>query len=197
MGGYGSNRWGGERTRLDTAGLLYLDIRALRRQGALQPGASSNQHWTRGRDRIPAGTISVRVDSHCQSATLIYEVMLAGQAPRQVRDRINLATTPCNFGGERARFICPGCLTNRDVLFCVGGVFRCRQCHNLAYASTREDNMDRSTRRVRKLQEKLGYLHGDPWLIPPRPEGMSYRKYWRLVDQLCEEIECLPGASAC
>jgi hypothetical protein len=51
---------------------------------------------------------------------------LQGQAPRQVRDRINLATTPCNFGGERARFICPGCLTNRDVLFCVGGVFRCR-----------------------------------------------------------------------
>jgi hypothetical protein len=58
MGGYGSNRWGGERTRLDTAGLLYLDIRALRRQGALQPGAWSTQHWTRGRDRYPAGTIA-------------------------------------------------------------------------------------------------------------------------------------------
>lgn len=186
MGGYFSTRWGGERTRLDTAGLMKLDIRILRRQGALRPGTWSTQTWSRRGD--PVGTINVRVALDGASLTLIYRTRQPGEEWQDVAETIDLVATPCNYGGERSWFLCPGCGTRRGVLFSVGGRFRCRQCHDLAYTSTREDAMDRATRRIWRLQEKLGYLDGDPWHIPSKPEGMTYRRYWRLIVQLREEI---------
>jgi hypothetical protein len=54
-----------------------------------------------------------------------------------VRERVGLDQTRCTLGGSRPWFVCPGCGTRRAVLFCIGGVFRCRVCHDLAYRSTR------------------------------------------------------------
>jgi len=186
MGGYCSTRWNGERTRLDTAGLLRLDIRILRRQGALRPDTWSTQTWSRRGE--PVGTITVRVPLDGASLTLIYRTRQAGEEWQDVAETIDLDATPCNYGGARSWFLCPGCGTRRDVLFSVRGRFHCRQCHDLAYTSTREDAMDRATRRIWRLQEKLSYLDGDPWHIPSKPEGMTYRKYWRLIVQLRNEI---------
>ncbi len=77
-------------------------------------------------------------------------------------------------------------LRRRAVLFSVGGVFRCRGCHDLAYESTREDDIDRGTRRIRTLQRKLDEPTGcAPWHVPEKPAGMHWRTYKRLVRDLC------------
>ena len=186
MGGYFSTRWGGERTRLDTAGPMKLDIRILRRQGALRPSTWSTQTWSRQGEAV--GTINVRAVLDGASLTLIYRTRQTGEEWQDVAETIDLDATPCNYGGERVWFLCPSCQTRRDVLFSVNGRFRCRACHDLAYTSTREDAMDRAGRRICRIQERLGYLAGDPWHIPPKPEGMTCRRYWRLIVQLRNEI---------
>jgi len=71
MGGYFSTWWGGERTRLDTAGLLRLDVRHMKRTGVLQPGARSTWQWTRG-DGEPAGTIMTIMSRDRPLLTLDY-----------------------------------------------------------------------------------------------------------------------------
>ena len=75
--------------------------------------------------------------------TLDYSTSRDGEtewSPR--KEHIRLDSTPCNYGGERTWFLCPHCRNRRAVLFSAGGVFACRQCHDLAYASTREDAKD-------------------------------------------------------
>jgi hypothetical protein len=62
-------------------------------------------------------------------------------ADKPVELRIPITTTPCQFGGERSWFLCPldvsGAACGRRVpkLYLDRGLFGCRQCHNLAYAS--------------------------------------------------------------
>jgi len=186
MGGYFSTRWDSEHTRRDTAGLLKLDIRILRHQGALRPGAWSTQTWSRRGE--PVGTISTMMALAGDVLTLSYSISGHDRDREDVRETVWLDTTPCHFGGERSWFLCPSCQSRRDVLFSVNGRFRCRACHDLAYTSTREDAMDRATRRIWRIQEKLGYFAGDPWHIPPRPAGMGRRTYWRLASRLRDEI---------
>ncbi len=61
MGGFGSTRWGWERTRQATDPLLWLDVRWLARRGALHPGAWSTTSWTwRGE---PDGWITHRAEA--------------------------------------------------------------------------------------------------------------------------------------
>jgi len=182
MGGYGSTRWHGQQTRLDTDGLLKLDIRALRRQGALQPGAVSSQTWTRRGECV--GMIHT-ISSRTRGALILCYTMYGyDRAPKDVRETVHLDTTPCKFGGTRTWFCCPGCSSRRAVLFGVDGRFRCRRCHDLAYTATREDELERAARRIGRLQARMGYADGDDSFIPSRPQGMDRRTYRRLALQL-------------
>lgn len=199
MGGYFSTRWNWERTRLDTAGLLRLDVRRLSRDGALTPGAVSTVRWTRG-DGAPAGTIMTIMSRDRPRLTLDYKTRGYGETewtPRQ--QPVWLETTPCHYGGVRVWFTCPGCQSRRAVLFPAGGVFRCRACHDLAYTSTREDAIERASRRIVTLQRKLKAPAGcDLWRIPEKPAGMHWTTYDRLARQLYEAItqrEALFGAA--
>ncbi len=70
--------------------------------------------------------------------TLEYQVRRPEEDGDTIRERVGLDRTRCPFGGSRPWLVCPGCGTRRAVLFCVGGLFRCRVCHDLAYRSTRE-----------------------------------------------------------
>ena len=55
--------------------------------------------------------------------------------------RVELATTPCNYGGKRYWFICPltkngkYCGRRVGVLFSIGKWFGCRYCGDIAYAA--------------------------------------------------------------
>lgn len=188
MGGYDSTRWNYERIRQDTDPLLKLDVRWLNRIGALRPGAMAHPSWScRGE---PSGNILTIMSQTRPCLTLSYSTQRPGEDWQPVREAVWLDTTPCHYGGERMWFLCPGCNRRRAVLFSVGGRFRCRTCHDLAYTSTRESSFDRAIRRCAELRCKLGGSFGQPiWTIPPKPDGMTYRRYNRIVAKLIAEID--------
>lgn len=188
MGGYFSTRWGAENVRQETDPLLKLDIRWLHRVGGLRPGAITTPSWSR--HGKPSGSIVTIRNRDRPILTLTYSTQRPGEDWQPFREDVWLDTTPCNYGGERTWFLCPGCNSRRAVLFSVGGRFRCRQCHDLAYSSTREDATERAIRRCAELRSKIGGGWGQPvWTIPPKPDGMSWRRYSRIVDQLVVEID--------
>lgn len=60
--------------------------------------------------------------------------------------KAKLASTPCNYGKRRWWFICPyvkndkPCNRRVGALYFRNELFGCRECHNLAYKSTRENH---------------------------------------------------------
>ena len=185
MGGDGSGRWGGHRAKPDTDGLLTLDVRWLARQGYLAPNASGaySVAWSRG-DR-PAGAILLRYDAdRPDELVLDYRTRRHEGGPwTPVRETVPLDRTPCRYGGDRVWFLCPGCGSRRAVLYGVGGRFRCRACHDLAYSSTREGAADRHRRRADELRRRIGCKPGI-FAVPRKPKGMHWRTYERIVAEI-------------
>ena len=202
MGGLGSGRWGWTRTRETTESLLWLDVRYLARRGlfAVRPGqlATDSVAWNRGGK--PTGNITVvYAGDDPDVLTLDYRVRTsAGEPWVPVRERVRLERTPCRYGGSRPWFRCPGCGRRRAVLHSLGGRFRCRACHDLAYESTREDAGDRARRRADKLRRRLGDTDGGRWRqVPPKPPRMHWATYQRLVNEILEtEREALEAWTA-
>ncbi len=164
MGGYGSSRWGWTATRTTTDGLLRLDVRDLARRGAVPPrgrGSSRAARWRGRGGGEPAGEIGVLYAGDDPGGVVLdYHIRHAGGPPQPVREQVALARTPCRYGGARPSFLCPGCLSRRAVLYSLGGLFRCRGCHGLAYGSTREGRPERMIRRAAEVRRRLG---GKPW----------------------------------
>jgi hypothetical protein len=190
MGGYFSSRWNGVRTRQDTDPLQALDVRWLKRIGALQPGAIAFPSWTcRGE---ASGNIATEMSRSGETLTLVYTTTDWLGHKESIREPVWLDTTPCHLGGERTWFLCPGCYSRRAVIFCWGGRFRCRACHNLAYTSTREDAFERATRRCARIRKKLGETssYGLSWEhVPRRPKGMHWYTYERRAWELLAAID--------
>ncbi len=191
MGGFGSTRWDWHRARQTTDPLLWLDVRLLARRGALTPGAWSTTSWTcRGE---PSGDISQRAETDA----LILDYRTKGPVDadwQPVRERIPLTRTPCHYGGSRPWFVCPGCGWRRAVLFSVGGRFRCRSCHDLAYSSTRDDRLEQFNRRGEKVTATLGAKREWVlnWYYPPaKPKGM----HWKTYDRLRAEWRAIANAA--
>jgi hypothetical protein len=105
---------------------------------------------------------------------------------------VRIVRTPCNLGGSRAWFLCPavGCGRRVAILY-GGGIFACRHCYQLAYASAREDAGDRAARRADELRARLGWepsiLNGDG----DKPKWMR----WRTFDRLTAKHDQLVGQS--
>jgi len=192
MGGYSSTRWGSVITRQETDPLPSLDIRWLRKSGALEPTAVTHPQWTTRGETTCMIQTAMSADGH--TLTLTYRTRSLGQAWTGLEEAISLDATPCTYGGERVWFRCPGCGGRRAVLYALRGAFRCRGCHHLAYSSTREDPYERSLRRGAELRRKIGGEFGQPsWAIPPKPEGMTQRAYLRVVRRLIREITWQSG----
>ncbi len=202
MGGLGSGRWGWERTRETTEGLLWLDVRCLARRGlfTVKPGqlATDAVEWSRGGK--PSGNITVVYTGNDPDAVILdYRVRTGASEPWvPIQERIGLERTPCRYGGSRPWFCCPRCRQRRAVLYSVGGRFRCRGCHDLAYESTREDVGERARRRADKLRRKLGDTEHGLWRrVPPKPPRMRWAMYQRLVEEILEaEREALAAWTA-
>ena len=178
MGGQGSGRraWGATRPSTDAA--LALDVRRLARRGGLAPGGHTVVWPSLGGD----AAVAYAVDAG--GLTLAYRTRRspvdAWQDRRQV---VGQERTPCHYGGERPWFRCPGCARRVAVLFWYAGAFRCRPCHGLAYASTRQDANRRRLGTADRLRQRL---EGAPGLglVPERPAWMGRRAYWRAVDRI-------------
>lgn len=110
--------------------------------------------------------------------------------------RINLTTTPCNFGGVRYWFICPlsvnGITCGRRVgtiyLASGGKYFGCRHCYNLFYESRNEPRLARPGGigypiNAERLYEEL-YMQIKQWTWRGRPTRKA-RKF-KILEQRME-----------
>jgi hypothetical protein len=132
VGGDGSTRWSMTLTRQTTDELLQLDVRALVRSGALQPGIAATVTWDGG-----ASITIHRPSGGPARLMLAYGTWTRHGQWGLVEESVQLTVTPCMFGGWRTWFTCPGCESRCAVLYGGETQFRCRKCHQLVYASTR------------------------------------------------------------
>ena len=174
MGGYNSGRHGGKRTTDD---MHILDIRKIQRAGLLKPGRSFSWQWTRGGNKIAA--IDMRADT--DRVTLIYRSRSNGDEWQDMNYPVRLAWTHCNYGGQRAWWLCPAVGCGRRVALPYGGkVYACRHCHRMAYRTQREQPHDRAGSRAETIRKRLGWDAGILNLPGGKPKGMHWRTFERL-----------------
>lgn len=77
-----------------------------------------------------------------------------------------------------------------------GRIFACRHCYDLAYPSQREAEFQRYQRRADKIRERLGWQVGFDSGWGPKPKGMHWRTFERLVAEL-EDFEHASDVSLC
>jgi hypothetical protein len=159
---------------------LALDIRQLKARGRLQPGSF---RWQWLRDDEPLANISIVASPH--DLGLSYWWAAHGAEPRKVIQQIALTWTPCRLGGRRAWFLCPDCKRRCAVVYGVHhlGGFACRRCMRLAYESEAEDAVGRLSRKLLKLEARLG-----------EDGGKSKSMRWRTYERLCERIDTVEDA---
>ena len=179
MGGINSGRkdQGGKRT---TENCRSLDVRQLQRDGLLDNGKSFGWNWNCNGEKI--ASIQLKVGEN--RVTLDYRHQSNGSEWKSQNYPVMLEWTPCNYGGLRAWFKCPASGCDRRVAkLHIGsaGIFACRHCYQLAYASQRENADDRATRQVGKIRDRLGWEPGILNGHGIKPKGMHWQTYQRLV----------------
>lgn len=153
MGGIGS---GANRSACvaDVEDLLALDIRALRRLGALQAGVCiiDTVHWCQRGLR----NASVRLRSDLSDPECGGVIKIAGMMPEgSIKQDVAIEPVPTEFGGWRCYFICPVTADRCEVLYYAGGVFASRRAHRLSYMSQNLTDLSRARRKVAKLAARL------------------------------------------
>lgn len=177
MGGWGSGR--GQRGKDTTSDLRALDVRRLQRDGLLTAGRAFSWRWTRNDEEVA----SIQVRTEVDRVMLIYRHKSGGSEWLPKEYPVWLDWTGCTLGGRRAWFLCParGCGRRVGLLY-IGssGIFACRHCYRLAYASQRETADDRAMRRADTIRRRLGWDAGIANLKGGKPKGMHWRTFHRL-----------------
>jgi hypothetical protein len=175
MGGSGSGHWYRWNSKATVESQYKIDIRWMKKQGYLHPGAVGTLSWGSGGEE--SGSIGFLVET--EWLFLIYRNQQNGGEWEQIKEEIFFAWTPCNYGGSQQWFLCPGC--NRRVAVVYGGkYFRCRHCHNLIYSSQQESESDRLMRKARKIRARLGASNNLAEPILFKPKNMHQKTFDRL-----------------
>lgn len=188
MGGYGSGR-PGWRTKAEHC--RSLDVNRLKRAGCLKPGYFGGWQWSRDGEQVA----SIGLRGERGNLRLVYRHRPLGEDWEEVDYRVPLATVPCNLGGERTFFLCPGNRNGRSCwkrvakLYSAGRYYLCRHCYQIAYASQSEDRTDRLRRTADRKRMALGGDIGMGAMLPPRPKGMWRRTYERKLAGIIEADE--------
>lgn len=151
MGGSASGRYR-TRNRGTVDAACRVDLRFLRKQGALKEGhrASGTLRWTRRGE--PSGSMGYTVVMDPEDRRLILSYSTNGEA-RTVT--VQIEAVPMRFGGFRYYALCPRTLRRCEVLPVVGGVVACRQAHRLTYASQSMDLIGRLRERMDRCEKRL------------------------------------------
>jgi hypothetical protein len=183
MGGPGSGRRWRLGSNSTTDDYRAMDVRYLARNRMLEPGYWRDLYWKRNGKSVA----SVRLRAGPGRVVLIYRHRSAGENWTDEQCSIRIERTPCSIGGSRPWFICPaaGCGKRVAILY-GGGVFACRHCYRLAYASAREPAFERAARRADRLRERLGWEPGVLNGEGGKPKWMRWRTFGRLTDQYGE-----------
>ena len=177
MGGWGSGS--GQGGRGTTSDYRALDVRRLQRDGLLTQGQSFGWNWTRDGETV--ASIQVRAES--DQVILNYRHKSGGSDWQPMDYPVLLAWTDGTLGGRRAWLLCPasGCGRRVALLYIGGsGIFACRHCYKLAYASQRETADDRAVRRADRIRDRLGWEAGILNGEGDKPKGMHWRTFERL-----------------
>jgi hypothetical protein len=183
MGGPDSGRWYRWDAKDTVEGCRRLDVRVWERGGFLRPGKWFSWAWW-NREGVQVASINVQVQPG--HVLLLYRIRRQGEDWQNIEEPVFLAWTPCNYGGRRPWFICPGVVQGRicgrrvAILYGAGYYFLCRHCYALVYASQREDRPTRLIIKAQKIRRRLG---GSISLIEPfpaKPKGMHWRSYSQL-----------------
>ncbi len=177
MGGIGSGSWHyGAKDAADD--YLAVDVRRWQRDGLLTPNRAFGLQWTRNGETVA----SIQVVTEADRVILIYRHQSGGGEWKDERYPVRLAWTPCRYGGARAWFVCPalGCGRRVAILY-GGGIFACRHCYRLAFASQREGANDRALRRADTIRRRLGWKPGILNGLGNKPKGMHWRTFERLT----------------
>ena len=180
MGGPGSgNHWhyGAKST---TDAYRRIDVRLLAREGVLRPGYLGRVSWTRHGETVA----SVEVRAEQDSVALTYRHRRGDDDWKDEQYAVRIVHTPCHLGGSQPWFLCPavGCGRRVAILY-GGGIFACRHCHRLAYASSREDMSHRTMRRADRIRDRLGWRHGIANGHGDKPKWMRRQTFDRLTAQ--------------
>ncbi len=177
MGGFGSGRNGGKST---TGDMWALDIRRIQRAGRLTPGQSFGWKWTCNGESV--ANINIRTND--DRVTLNYRARDQGGEWQTMIYPVRLSWTRCNFGGQRAWWLCPAAGCGRRVAVLYGGkVYACRHCYQLAYGTQRQQPHDRACSRADKLRDRLGWEAGILNGNGIKPKGMHWATFGRLEAQ--------------
>jgi hypothetical protein len=155
MGGFTSGRYR-TRNRGTVDAVCRIDLRFLRKQGALREGqkATGTLSWTRRGE--PSGSMGYTVVMGGEDRRLILSYTFNGE-PRTVT--VQLVAVPMRMGGLRYYALCPRTLRRCLVLPVVGGVVACRQAHRLTYATQSMDRLDRTRERRDRCEKRLREKH--------------------------------------
>lgn len=177
MGGQGSGRYHYTGARDKTDDYRQLDVRCLQREGLLTPGLSYACQWSHHMIKIASIGIRVELDR----IILTYRHRSAGEEWQEKEYFVLIDWTDCNYGGQRAWFLCPMAGCGRRVAILYGGsIFACRRCHRLVYQSQRENMIDRKAGKAEKIRKRLKWQAGILNHTGDKPKGMRWKTYWRL-----------------
>ena len=161
-----------------------LNVGKLVKDGLLKTHGNYTLEWKRRGCVVAAITISTEQDR----IKLNYQTSTVGKDKQDHSYYMGLSYTPCHMGGQRAWFVCPSCQKRAAILY-GKRVFACRKCCELVYPITTESKLDRKTRKLDKLRERLqwqaGFLNGYEW----KPKGMHWRTY-RKLERTYRLTEC-------
>ena len=169
MGGFGSGCYPRKGGRRKCENALPLDIRKLHREGHLVPGSYLSWVWTRSGKKYSIIGIWVEEDH------LTLEYM---KGEDEVRQRISLSWTPCNYGGKRVWFTCPYCLGRCAILYIMGRHYVCRKCAGVVHKSNIQDDIQRRLNKAGKLRVKIGALPAPAYDLPKYKPIHMHRRTW-------------------
>lgn len=149
MGGIGSGR---RATTLSDEDCLRITLADLRREGALKRHlwARREKGWVDLRTKREVGAVSIVADVDCG------RISIKGRAFGQPIDQtLKVVAQPMPYGGERFYALCPRSGKRCTVLILPPGkaLFASVGGWGVAYASTRECEVGRAHRAMRKVEE--------------------------------------------
>lgn len=153
MGGIGS---GARRTTrvADVEELLALDIRVLRRLGALRAGECiiDTVHWSKRGLR----TASARLRTDLSMIEHGGIMTIIGTMPDgAITQHVAIEPVPSGYGGYRCYFVCPVTAERCEMLYYAAGQFASRRAHRLSYATQNMNDLSRARCRVARLRARI------------------------------------------
>lgn len=181
MGGIGSGSWYRSNKKDIVEDYRSIDVRRWQREGCLEPGRCFSCVWYREDQEV--ASIGVRMLDGTLDLSYTWG---RGDDKKPIRYTVSLTWTPCNFGGARPWFLCPGVVNGRYCgrrvakLYLQWGYFLCRHCHNLTYRSRQDSTQVAALHKCQRIRQRLG---GSPNMTKPfplKPKGMHWKTYWWL-----------------